>query len=115
LLRVETEGAFIELSEYVLDEFLIPDPAKLNKSECRRLIEVFDKIKRVEFPCILDQLRNKHSSRRLIDTTWLKILGYKSDVNAFLDRLYDSLANEIELLKRIMAEGETLEDSEESE
>jgi len=34
-------------------------------------------------------------------------------VDSLLDRLYDSLANEIELLKRLMAEGVVLEEQEE--
>jgi len=54
-----------------------------------------------------------HPSRRLIDAAWLKVLGYKGDVDGLLDRLYDSLAKEIELLKKLMAEGEAPEEQEE--
>ena len=32
------------------------------------------------------------------------MLGYKGNVNELLDGLYESLADEIELLKRLMAE-----------
>lgn len=53
-----------------------------------------------------------HTSRRVIDAAWLKVLGYKGDVDTLLDRLYDSLANEIELLKSLMAGGEIAEEQE---
>jgi hypothetical protein len=103
LLRAETEGAFIELSGYILDDFLVIDSQKLSSKERKTLLDIFEKTRNVEFPSILDQLKNKHPSRRLIDTAWLKALGYEGDIDSLLDRLYDSLANEIELLRKLMA------------
>jgi hypothetical protein len=113
LLRAETEGAFIELSGYILDDFLVIDPQKLSSRERKILLDVFEETRDVELPSILDQLKNKHPSRRFIDTAWLKVLGYKGNIDSLLDRLYDSLANEIEMLKKLMAEGIPSEENDE--
>jgi len=112
-IGVACEGPWMKIHDYMINKLLIPDPKKLTKRERDRLLKVFDTVKGVKFPSILDQLGNKHPSRRLIDAAWLKVLGYKGDVGSLLDRLYDSLAKEIELLKRLMAEGEAPEEQEE--
>jgi hypothetical protein len=104
LFRAETEGAFMELSGYILDDFLVIDSQKLGSKERKILLDVFDKTRNIKFPSILDQLKNKHPSRRLIDTAWLNVLGYEGDIDSLLNRLYDSLANEIELLRKLMVE-----------
>lgn len=82
----------------------VPDFIKLTKKELTSLLEVFKIVKNVEFPSILEQLRGKHHSRRLIDSAWLEVLKYQGDIDGLLDKLYDSLAIEIELLKGIMTE-----------
>jgi len=105
LNRKETRGAFLQVDEYVLEKFYVPDLKKLSKYELKSILNTFESVKNVEFPSILDQLKHKHPARKLIDKTWLKILGYKGNVDEFLDGLYKSLANEIELLKKMMAEG----------
>jgi hypothetical protein len=105
LNRKETRGAFLQVDEYVLEEFYVPNTKKLSKDELKSLLETFASVKSVEFSSILDQLEHKHPARKLIDRTWLEVLGYKGDIDKLLDRLYGSLANEIELLKRMMGEG----------
>ena len=104
LQRSETEGAFIGLSKYILNEFSVIDPSKLSQSEKKYLFNIFNQVAKQELPSLLDQLRSKHSTRRLIDHAFLKILGYKGDITKFLDRLYESLAEEILILKKMMAE-----------
>jgi hypothetical protein len=103
----------MELSGYILNDFLVVNPEKLSPRERETLLDVFEKTRNVELPSILDQLKKKHPSRRLIDTAWLKVLGYKGNINSLLDRLYDSLANEIEMLKKLMAEGAPSEENDE--
>jgi uncharacterized protein YeeX (DUF496 family) len=104
LQRSETEGAFIGLSKYILNEFLVIDPSKLSQSEKKCLLRIFDQVAQHEMPCLLDQLKLKYPERRKIDYAFLKILGYKGDINELLDRLYESLAEEIIILKKMMAE-----------
>ncbi|MFH7835871.1 MAG: N-6 DNA methylase [Candidatus Aenigmatarchaeota archaeon] len=105
ILRTETRGAWIKVHDYMLNELLVPDYEKLSESDLKVLQNLFIQVKDVKFPCIFDRLKTKFWASFLIDKTWLQILGYKSDVTQFLNKLYDFLANEIELLKRLMAEG----------
>jgi hypothetical protein len=114
-IGVAIEGPWMKVHDYMLGEMLVPDFAKIPKRELDQLLQVFDAVKEVKFPSILDQLKGKHPSRRLIDTAWLRILGYEEDSDKLLDRLYDSLANEIELLKKLMAKDEAAEEEEESD
>jgi len=105
LNRKETRGAFMQVDEYVLKKFRVPDLKKLSKNELKILAKVFKSVKDVEFPSILYQLKAKYSPRRAIDKAFLRILGYRGDADSFLDKLYESLAREIETLKSLMAEG----------
>jgi hypothetical protein len=112
-IGVAIEGPWMKVHDYMLGEILVPDFAKIPKRELEQLLKVFDAVKEVKFPSILDQLKSKHPSRKLIDTAWLEVLGYKGDSDRLLDRLYSSLAKEIELLKGILAEGAVTEEPEE--
>ena len=105
LLRTETRGAWMKIHDYMLDKLRVPDFTKLSEGKKKVLLETFDKIKDSEFPSILDQLKQKHPARKLIDQTWLEVLGYQGNKEEILDKLYGSLATEIELLKKMMAEG----------
>lgn len=113
LMRAETEGAFMDFSEYILDEFLVVNPNKLTLSERRYLLRVFDKVGRIELPSLLEQLEQKHNARVMIDKAWLKVLRYNGNVDELLDNLYSSLANEINSLKRIMSDSAGGEDDSE--
>jgi hypothetical protein len=113
ILRTETRGAWMKVHDYMLGEILVPDFDKLSRSELKHLMKVFETVKDVKFPSILDQLRSRYPSRKLIDAAWLKVLGYEGDIDSLLDELYASLANEIELLKKLMAEGAVVEEPEE--
>jgi len=103
-MGVASEGPWMKIHDYMLDDLLAPDPAKLSNQELRILLMTFDKIKEVRLPSILDQLKNSHTARKLIDVAWLKVLGYKDEIDKLLDKLYSSLAKEIELQKLIMTE-----------
>jgi succinate dehydrogenase flavin-adding protein (antitoxin of CptAB toxin-antitoxin module) len=105
LFRAETRGAFIELSEYILNDFLVPDPSKLTLREKKHFNDIFDKIKDEDLPDILYQLKQRYPPRMEVDKAFLKWLGFKGDVECALEKLYKSLAHEIETLRRLMAEG----------
>jgi hypothetical protein len=105
LNRKETRGAFMQVDEYVLKKFRVPDLKKLSKDELKSLTEVFESVRNVEFPNILYQLKAKYLPRKTLDKVFLRILGYKGDTDSLLDRLYESLVHEIETLKSLMAEG----------
>ncbi|MEM3726442.1 MAG: hypothetical protein QXK98_06245, partial [Candidatus Bathyarchaeia archaeon] len=101
--RTETRGAWMKLHEYTLNDLLILDPNKLSPEEQNLLLEVFNKIKDVSFPSVLEQLRGRFWARVEIDKAILKVLGFnETETNQLLDYLYPALAKEIEQLKTLM-------------
>jgi hypothetical protein len=105
LRRIEARGAWMTIHDYMFDEILAPNFKKLSDKDKELLKKTYNEVKNVEFPSILDQLKHRHPARKLIDQAWLEILGYRGDKEKLLDELYRSLADEIELLKKMMAEG----------
>ncbi|MEM2099958.1 MAG: N-6 DNA methylase [Thermoproteota archaeon] len=103
--RAETRGAWMKIHDYMLDQILAPDFSKITDSETKQLLKIFEAVKKAKFPSILEQLRGKHPVRQTIDKAWLKTLGYKGNYDNLLNKLYNSLASEIELLRTLMAEG----------
>ncbi len=101
--RTETRGAWMKLHEYTLKDLMILDPDRLSPEERNLLLEVFNKIKNVSFPCVLEQLRGRFWARVEIDRAVLKVLGFnETETNQILDYLYPSLTKEIEQLKTLM-------------
>ena len=96
----------MKIHDYMLNEFLVPRLDRLNVSDYNRLLDVFKQVRNVTFPSIIQQLRTKFWARRLIDSAFLKILGYTdTEIDRILDYLYPALANEILILKQLMTEG----------
>lgn len=101
--RTETRGAWMKLHEYMLKDLLILDPNKLTPEERNLLLEVFNKVREVPFPSVLEQLRGRFWARVEIDKAILKVLGFnETEANQLLDQLYLALAKEIEQLKTLM-------------
>ena len=102
--RNETEGAFISLPKYSLLKMYVLDPRKLSERKRSAILHLYDRIKRVEFPSLLNQLKDKFSARVEIDQLMLEVLGFDEDkIKHVLEYLYPALANEIEQLKSLMA------------
>ncbi|MDW8021191.1 MAG: N-6 DNA methylase [Nitrososphaerota archaeon] len=104
ILRTETRGAWMKIHDYMLEELLVPKPHELSEIKYSELIDVFEQVKNARFPSILKQLKDKNPLRRLIDETCLSVLGYRGNSTQLLDKLYESLANEIIILKKMMSE-----------
>ncbi|MCD6538714.1 hypothetical protein J7L18_08940 [Candidatus Bathyarchaeota archaeon] len=94
----------MQIDDYVLSDLKMPNYHKLNERQRKDLLRLFNQVSHIQFPSILNQLMNNHSARKAIDKAWLEILNFKGDIDALLNRLYNSLAHEITLLKRMMAE-----------
>jgi hypothetical protein len=103
LQRVETEGAWMEINDGMLNDFMLLDMDSLDKVEKKQLLDLLKEIGRTESPSILEQLRTKYVPRKELDTLLLHVMGY-SDKEALqlLDYLYPALALEIEKLKTMM-------------
>jgi hypothetical protein len=103
LQRVETEGAWMEINDGMLNDFLLLDIDSLNKNEKKHLLGLFEKIGKIASPSILEQLKTKFVVRKEIDNMLLQILSYSSkEADQLLDYLYPALAGEIEKLKTLM-------------
>jgi hypothetical protein len=104
LTRKETRGAFLQLDEYALEEALVPDFENIERGTIGKLLDVFDGIKDVRFPSILEQLEQEFSAREKIDKAILMALGFdEHNISLTLPKLYIALAEEIKLLKQLMA------------
>lgn len=102
--RIETRGAFMGYSKYVLLDTLVLDRNKLTENQNEILLGTFEIIKNVKFPSLLDQLKHGHPAKKKIDKAILKILGFDEDkIEKLLDYLYPALYREILLLKELMA------------
>ena len=101
LKRAETEGAFMGLDEYVLEEFMVPDLDRLEKDELKSLLSVYDRVAKTRLPSILQQLKERSEVRRVIDEAFAKI--FEMDID--LDKYYELVAKNIDALARIMKEG----------
>jgi hypothetical protein len=75
----------------------------LDSKNRRLLLQLFDKIKDIKFPSLLDQLSKKHPQRVELDKTIMRAIGFNDEkIDQILDYLYPALAEEIEKLKTLM-------------
>ena len=103
LYRTETRGAWMVIHSYAMGTYLILNPEKLTEDERKILLDTFEKIQDVSFPCVLEQLRGRFWARVEIDRAILKVLGFnEQETNQILDYLYPALTKEIEQLKTLM-------------
>jgi hypothetical protein len=102
-MGVACEGPWMKLHDYMMDRLLVPDPKKLTKSEKNQILDLFEKVREIEFPSLSEQLETGFPARKTIDLLWLKILGYKGPSEALLEKLYGSLLNELKIIDRLMS------------
>ncbi len=103
IYRTETRGAWMKLHKYQIRDSMMPNLKVLTSQERKRLLNLFGKLKKQEFPSILEQLKGKFPPRVEIDRAVFRVLGFGDDeIDHILDHLYPALANEIEQLKKLM-------------
>lgn len=103
LQRMETRGAWMEINDSMINDFLLFDIDSLDINEKKHLLDLFDKTRNTELPSILDQLKTKFAPRKELDTMFLQFMGYSGkEADQLLDFMYPALANEIEKLKTMM-------------
>ncbi len=101
--RSETEGAFFQLDEFIIEDMRILDPDSLDSKERKKFLELFNQICTVPFSDILSQMTEPSQERRALDQMVLKTLGYSQDeIGGLLDSLYGALALEIKSLADLM-------------
>ena len=105
LLRAETRGSFLELSEYILVDFNVPDLDVLSQKDKDKIMRAFERMSERPLSSLLDQIKDKDNDRLSLDKAWLEALKYTGNIDKVLNWLYNAITNEIETLKTIMAEG----------
>jgi len=102
LLKSETLGTYSRLLKNDWQQFKILDIQKLTQKEKRTLLNLFEKLKDIEFPSILEQLENRFWARVELDKTILKILGFTNkEINEWLPKVYDALVEELKSMREV--------------
>jgi len=95
-LSKETTEGFMEFMQSDLIKLKVLDLKNLAKPEVDKLLKLFERLRSIEFPSILEQLENRFRSRLELDKTILKIIGFTDkEINEWLPRLYDALIMEL--------------------
>ncbi|MGB9762394.1 MAG: HsdM family class I SAM-dependent methyltransferase [Minisyncoccia bacterium] len=98
LYKSETLGAaYFELMKSDWSLFKILDVKKLSNKEKNDLLNLYDKLKDVKFPSIVDQLKNRFWARVELDTYMFKIVGIdNTKAEKLLEKSYNSILTELE-------------------
>jgi type I restriction-modification system DNA methylase subunit len=110
--RAETEGAFMGLDQYILQQFLVVDPSKLGQQQKKRLIQLFDEHAKTQLPSVLEQFTKQNPVRKAIDLAILEALGIKGNLEELLGSAYENVSKTIRTLATLMKEGEVHSESE---
>ncbi len=96
-LKSETLGAgWFELMKSDWSLFKIMDTSKLSATEKNELVLFFEEIKKVEFPSLVTQIKDKFKSRIELDRKILEVLGFnRNDINNLLPKMYDAVYREL--------------------
>ena len=95
-LREQTTEGFTDIMESDLNSFTALNSSKLAEKEISKLEILFEELKEVQFPSIVEQLEKRFWGRLKLDETMLSILGFsKEEVNKWLPLLYDAIAREL--------------------
>ena len=97
MFKSETLGAgYFELMKSDWSSFKVIDIENIDDRERDLLLELFDRLRQVEFPPIVEQLKDRFWARVELDSTVLKVLGFSDDeIKAFIPQLYDAIVSEL--------------------
>ncbi len=91
-----TAGGYHAITETDLLNFQLLNYENLIKKEIEKLLVVFDSLKSLEFPSIVEQIEKRFSGRVQMDMAILEVLGYKKgEINEILPKLYEVVLREL--------------------
>jgi hypothetical protein len=70
-----TRGSYMDLEEYALNRCPVPDLTQLTSQQCKMIDDLWEKIKDIEVPSLIDQLESNHPFRTELDDGLLLIMG----------------------------------------
>lgn len=100
MLKSETLGGYIRLSanDWILTYQL--DYNKLDEDEKKAALKLFEKIKSIKFPSIVEQLEDGFSGRKEIDKFILHTLGFSDkEIEQTIAKVYSALIKEFKAEK----------------
>ncbi len=101
-LKSESQLQRTEIKVYDLSRILVPDINKLQKNQKIKLLKVFERLKNIEFPSLIDQFKNRFWGRMELDETVLGVLGFsKNEIKELLPQIYDAIVEELETMKKV--------------
>lgn len=95
-LRQQTTGHFSNLldNDFMLLDIL--DVEKLSDLEIKKLLDLYDEMKDVDFPSLTEQFSTQNKFRVKLDKKLLLILGFDDgEINALLPEVYKAIAYEL--------------------
>jgi len=102
MFREQTTEGYTDIMESELNLFRVFNIEGLTRKDVDLLVKIFDKLKNVKFPSILEQLENRFWARVELDKTILKILGFSNkEINEWLPKVYDALVEELKAMKEV--------------
>ncbi|MBZ9577992.1 N-6 DNA methylase [Patescibacteria group bacterium] len=102
IYKPETLGTYIRMSAHDWELTKQINPRSVSEKEKETLMNLFEKLKDVEFPSIIEQLENRFPARIELDKKILKILGFSDkEIDEWLPKIYDILVKELKAMKEI--------------
>lgn len=96
VLREQTTEDFSDIMESDLTLMRIIDVSKLSLGDKEILLSLFDKLRNIEFPSIIEQLKTSFWARTELDKTILSILGFSDEeIDEWLPKVYSQIGYEL--------------------
>jgi predicted RNA methylase len=100
--KTETTGQYIAITGEDLRKIDTINIHKLSEEQKDNLIKLFDKLKDVEFPSIMEQFEKRFWARVESDKTILKVLGFSDEeIDYWLPKVYDAIVEELKAMKEV--------------
>jgi len=101
------EDVWINIHQYALADYKVLNPDSLEDGKKRDLLKLYERLSKIDFPSLEEQIRNRFRPRIELDSAILTALGFeKSKIPKLLDQLYDAFENEFDVLKEFMKQTE---------
>jgi len=97
------EDVWINIHQYALADYKVLNPDYLKDGVKIDLLTLYERLSKIDFPSLEEQIRNRFKPRMELDSAVLTALGFeKSSIPKLLDQLYKAFENEFDVLKEFM-------------
>lgn len=101
--RTETRGTWMKFDLSFIKECTVLNPSSLSESARKKLLELFDDVSQVQFPNLLEQLKESFEIREIIDQSVLTMIGFDKEKSKRMSkRMMRLLYNDLTRLQELM-------------